>query len=252
MKKTIILGLFTFISLSLAGCSSEEGEKKTNLADELMVQKLISKAEVLEERGDQEGANAIYLEISEKYTKTESFKKAKLELEQKGISIEDPLISKTSKRMFNLQNIILRYKERNGIYPKVSALKTENDMWGSPLVLELGANQKVDWEFVIISMGPDGRLKTKDDIYLVYTGEKSTKILMGDGDVSPKRKATKSGKVSLEDLTNTPSGGANAMGNNEVESTRSLKSLSDQKNNDGKNTLSRTGDKEEIKSLDDL
>ncbi|MDH5541457.1 MAG: hypothetical protein OEY64_00695 [Nitrospinota bacterium] len=253
MSKNNFIIFAALIAISLAGCSSEEkAEKKTSLPEELAARKLYEKAASLEKNGNQEEANAIYLELTEKYSKTKTFENLRNILEQKGVSIEDPLVSKTAKRMFALQNIVVRYKERNGVYPKVSALKTENDMWGSPLVLEIGANKKVDWEFVIISMGPDGRLKTKDDLYLVYAGEKSETAVMGDLKSKPKRQSIKSG-ISIDELGNLSTDDSSMKKEAKTdEKSRALNAISSEGDKKKDNSRGRTGNIEQRKGLDDL
>jgi hypothetical protein len=189
--------------------------------------------------------------------------KLKDELFKKGISIEDPNLSKTSQSMFKVQNMVVNFKRRNGLYPKISALKTPPDAWGSPLILTISKDERDTYEFIITSKGPDSTLDTSDDLFLLYEGNRggssaATKIVDAVQKKSPR---VRYGRVEMSDLK----GGNQSARKDRARKDRALrasgKASKGEKSSQGAAPTGtkggakpnkRTGQKEVVISLEDL
>ncbi len=173
MRKLIIYAIvIAWVAMMIAGCS--EKKEETNLAMEIAAKQLGKKAEALEKAGRHSEADEIYKELKTKYGETKYYGEISASLEKSGISIEDSLSSKTSKEMFMLQNLIIEVKRTKGEYPEGHAINIPKDIWGNRLVYKI-TPESDKYEFYVMSLGPDQRDGTDDDLYLIHKGEKGEK-----------------------------------------------------------------------------
>jgi len=180
----------SLVLLVLAACSGSS--QKPDLAQEMAARSLGKRAINLENAGNYLEAAKIFKLINEKYGDTKYYAELGEQMLKRGISIQDPLASHTSIKMFKLQNMILRYKKSKGEYPKGHAILVPLDVWGNPLVYKIADDESKSYEFLVMSKGPDGKEKTNDDMYIIYSGKKSG----GQSDDEKNSAGARSGRVS--------------------------------------------------------
>ncbi|GMT42642.1 MAG: hypothetical protein IEMM0002_1053 [bacterium] len=169
----IILSVMFFVMSAAYGCADKTGNG--GLAEEMAARSLGGRAMRMEAAGRPHESAKILAELRDKYSRTKYFVQLTAELEAIGISLETPLVSHTSNRMFKLQNLVLRYKKSRGYYPAGHVISVPEDMWGHRLVYKIFKDKSKPYEMYIFSKGPDGKERTDDDIYLIHEGAKSQK-----------------------------------------------------------------------------
>lgn len=244
------ISLLVIIAL-LPACDNGDGgggKSKSQMVDELAARNLAARAANMNLNGREMEAVELYKEIAAKYPNTEIFAKLKDELFQKGISIEDPNLSKTSQSMFKAQRMVISFEGRKGFYPSLSAIKIPADAWGSTLVLKISKDENDTYEFVIVSKGPDRALDTGDDLFLLYEGKRGHVSADNiDNAAGKKPQTVRAGRVELSTLKVRKQSArrANAPGSRAT-GTVSSGTTADRKSN------SRTGDNEIVIRLKDL
>jgi len=245
------------IIATLQACQKEEagkagGKSKTQMVDELAARKLASRAANLELNGNEKEADILYTELAKKYPNTKIFAQLKEEMFVKGISIANPNLSKTSQSMFKVQNMVINYHERKGVYPNIGALKTPPDAWGSQLLLTVSEDERSTYEFIITSKGPDLRLKTDDDLYLLYEGNRVDDSKTKTDVAKKEPQVVKAGSVEMSKLrgmtqsARRPGGNTGSARKRPSTEAASTRKKGDKKSNKG------TGQQEVVISLEDL
>ena len=241
-------------AMPLAGCAEE---KKNGLATEMAARKLAAQASTLEQSGKHEEAADIYTKLAAEYAETKFYKEElEPEMARKGITMEETLVSKTIHTLYEFQNSLVNYKNAKGFYPDGAAMKVPKDVWGNLLIYKKADKEGAKYEFFVISKGPDGKLKTDDDLYLVYAGGKSDAAKFGDAagvkrPLKPKKKL-QPGVVSLEDLEKQAATGSVPAGEAPPEKRVSVDELAGETGTEEAPARNVTGDEEVVKSLDDL
>ncbi len=172
-EKFYIPAVVLFFAAILAGCGGGSGG---DLAKEMAARKLGERAKHLERAERPVEAAKLFKELTEKYDKTKYYAELQKEMEETGISVQDPLVSHTAKRMYKLQSLIVSYKASTGGYPKGHAISVPKDMWGTTLNYKIMDDPSKNYEFYVMSFGPDKKEKSEDDIYIIYAGERSDGI----------------------------------------------------------------------------
>lgn len=175
VKKFYLPALFLSVAAILAGCSGS-GSGGGDLAKEMAARKLGERAKHLERTDRLAEAAKLFKELTEKYHKTKYYAELQKKMEETGISIEAPLTSHTAKRMYKLEGLIVSYKASTGHYPKGHAISVPKDLWGTALKYKIMDDPSKAYEFYVLSFGPDKKENTEDDIYIIYTGERSSGI----------------------------------------------------------------------------
>lgn len=193
--------LITFF-IAILGCSES---KNTDLAMEMAARSMGEQARQLEMVERPVEAAKIFGELRKKYEGTKYYAQLEAEMEQFGISIKEPLVSHTSKRMFKLQNLILSYKKSKQSYPRGHVISIPDDMWGNKLSYEISdsEDETKSYEFLVFSKGGDGKKNTDDDLYLIYAGNRSANMKAKKSDQKknePQTKRVSSSQVPPETL----------------------------------------------------
>jgi len=166
-----------FFAAIVTGCSGGGpgggGSGGSDLVKEMAARKLGERAKHLERSERPVEAAKLFKELTEKYDKTKYYAELQKEMEEAGISIQDPLTSHTAKRMYKLQSLVVSYKASTGSYPKGHAISVPRDLWGTTVKYKIMDDPSKSYEFYILSLGPDKKEKTEDDIYIIYAGERS-------------------------------------------------------------------------------
>lgn len=95
------------------------------------------------------------------YEDTKAYGQAKKVLRKRGISIEDPLISYTSKAIVRAQNIVERDLLQGGDLKHIGIMPDHKDAWGTPLRVEMV--KMGEYLYIVRSAGPDKKYNTGDD-----------------------------------------------------------------------------------------
>ena len=98
------------------------------------------------------------------YENTETYHEAKKALLRKGISIQTPLVSYTSKAIVKAQNMVERNLVSTGDLKNIGVLPQHKDAWGTPLRVELATLK--DYLYIVRSAGQDRKYMTEDDILI--------------------------------------------------------------------------------------
>lgn len=173
-EKFYIRAVVLFFAAILAGCSGGSGGG--DLAKEMAARKLGERAKHLERAERPVEAAKLFKELTEKYEKTKYYAELQKEMEKTGISVQAPLVSHTAKRMYKLQSLIVSYKASTGGYPKGHAISVPKDLWGTTINYKIMDDPSKNYEFYVLSFGPDKKKNSEDDIYIIYAGERSDGI----------------------------------------------------------------------------
>lgn len=194
IKKYFTTALLLMFSIMLFSCSEK---KEDPLKKEIEAKKVLKNADKLWQRGDELKALKVYDSLAEKYPETDAKKIAEEKLLKKGFSIGNSWTSWTSQRMFELENRVVEYREMQGEYPTGHQMKHPKDAWGKQIYFRLFPDKK-QYDFLVISNGPDKLKGTSDDMIVVHT-------ISGDdngGSATPVDRAMASGSsdMSIEQL----------------------------------------------------
>ncbi len=145
------------------------------------------------------------------YQGTKAYAAAKKALRARAISIEDPLLSWTSKAMIRAQNVVERDLLVKGDLKHIGVLPEHKDAWGTPLRVEMV--EMGEYLYMVRSAGPDRKYATNDDP--IIGGLKPKELKQGSGSGrkvggSSAGRAKKGGKTdtTLKGLLNQGGGSA--------------------------------------------
>ncbi|MFQ5432797.1 MAG: type II secretion system protein GspG [Nitrospinota bacterium] len=204
-EKYYLQAIILLITAIIAGCSGGDSGG-SDLAKEMAARKLGERAKHLERAEQPVEAAKLFNELTEKYDKTKYYAELQKEMEQTGISIKDPLTSHTAIRMYKLQSLIVSYKATTGSYPKGHVISIPKDMWGTTIKYKIMDDPSKEYEFYVLSLGPDKKENTEDDIYVVFSGERSsgTKKKMEDRPVTESTRGRVSYSEEMESARTDP------------------------------------------------
>lgn len=165
----ILLFVLSFLVLS---CSNEE---EVLAKKEKEAEKILEKADNLLNMGKELDALKTYDSLAKEFPETNARETAEKKLRKQGLSIGSSLISWTSQRMFKLENTIIAYRDSKGVYPSGHEIKQPKDAWGNQIYYKFYPDKK-EYDFLVLSNGPDGIKKTEDDIIIVHSRGKNEAV----------------------------------------------------------------------------
>jgi len=157
MQTPIYIRALLLLLVILVGCNEAKKEEKA--------QAIYQNAQKLENQGLMVEALEEYDRLVD-FKETKTFKKAKARLLDDGIAIGKGVESLSIKKMFKVKNQLIkrgqeRHPDGNVIVP-ISA----KDAWGSELRIQYSTGPK--FIFGVLSLGPDKKMHTDDDLRLYH------------------------------------------------------------------------------------
>ncbi len=223
MKKMIqsllgILAVLFFLNFSI-GCSSKTPEE------------LEAEATVLYEEGDrlwtigkEMEAFPFYDKIANEYPETEVAKALQIEMKAKGLGFGSAGSSWTIIKLYEIENTLVEIFQETGEFPET--METGLDAWGQKITYKVFLTSKVDFDFMVISGGPDAKMDTGDDIRLVHARDKRQPAAGGGGKPGGEAAAAATGGFGSEEGAEGPGGpGGGSQETTLAEMDASMKAL---------------------------
>ncbi len=162
-SKIFIKGLFLLLAAAAVLAWASPGLAKKPNPDEKKAARLWSQIKGRLDQGRELEACRLARKMAP-YGKTEAYARAKKTMLRRGISLETPLISWTSKAIVRTQNLVERDLIGTGDLKHIGALADHKDAWDTALrveMVELG-----EYLYLVRSAGPDKKYLTGDDILI--------------------------------------------------------------------------------------
>ena len=171
-----LLGIFAILLLMnfSIGCGAKTPEEM-----EAEATALYEEGDRLWTIGKEMEAFPFYDKIANEYPETEVAKKLKIEMKAKGLGFGSAGSSWTIVKMYEIENTLVQIFKETGEFPET--LETGLDAWGQKITFKLFLTSKVDFDFMVISAGPDAKMDTGDDIRLVHAKDKRQPKAGGSG-----------------------------------------------------------------------
>lgn len=166
MRKIATL-LIVIAAVSL-GCSSEE--KKSDLPQEMAAKKLIMEIKLLMKQNNNEEAAKQMARLEKEFGHTRTYEEEKAGLYRQGLSPENQDISLTGKRLVEMENALIAFRNETGEWPAPGQIHKPLDAWGNEVYWILGS-VRTTYDIVVVSAGPDGKPGSGDELMLVWAEE---------------------------------------------------------------------------------
>lgn len=210
-----IIALFLMLSMVFA-CQGKTPEELESEAEALY-----EEANQLWTVGKEFEAFPLYDKIANEYPETLVAENLEKELALKNIAFGSAAASWTIKKLYETENTLVEVFRETGHFPE--AYDSGLDAWGQPIKYKVFETGKVDFDFMVVSAGPDGKFETGDDQRLVHARDKREAGASGVGK-RPGNAGGGSQESSLENLEKglenmgVDSEGEKVIGLNDLES----------------------------------